>query len=228
MKKYLVIGGSSGIGAAITDLLALEQHEVFATYNTNLTADYSSVQYHRVNVLDEQPDLSFLSDELDGVVYCPGSITLKPFGRFTIQDFEEDYRLQVLGAVRVIQSVLPKLKKSIGASIVLFSTIAVQKGFPFHSMVAASKGAVEGMTRALAVELAPGIRVNCIAPSITNTTLANKLLDTEEKRFTSAQRHPLKKIGEASDVASLAAFLLSDRSSWMTGQIIHIDGGLSA
>jgi NAD(P)-dependent dehydrogenase (short-subunit alcohol dehydrogenase family) len=140
----------------------------------------------------------------------------------------QDYQLQVIGAIKIIQQVLPRLKNASSASIVFFSTVAVQTGFNFHSIVAASKGAIEGLTKALSAELAPKIRVNCIAPSITNTPLASNLLNSEEKIAANAQRHPLKRIGRAEDLASLACFLLSDRSSWITGQIIHADGGMSA
>jgi NAD(P)-dependent dehydrogenase (short-subunit alcohol dehydrogenase family) len=161
------------------------------------------------------------------MVYCPGKINLKPFARLKPEDFIEDYKIQVLGAIKAIQLLLPKLKKSSSPSIVLFSTVAVQTGFSFHSIVSSSKGAIEGLTRALAAELAPSIRINCIAPSITDTPLAGNLLNSLEKKEANAQRHPLKKVGEAKDIAHAVAFLLSEESSWMTGQIMHIDGGIS-
>ena len=164
---------------------------------------------------------------IDGLAYCVGSIQLKPFHRFTEEDFIRDYQLQVLGAVKVIQEILHKLKQSSSPSIVLFSTVAVQTGFTFHSLVSASKGAIEGLTKALAAELSPKIRVNCIAPSITQTPLAGALLNTEEKITANGQRHPLGRIGQPNDIAELAAFLLSEKSSWITGQIMHIDGGIS-
>jgi NAD(P)-dependent dehydrogenase (short-subunit alcohol dehydrogenase family) len=228
MKTYFIIGGSSGIGQALTIQLCHE-HTVYATYHRHEPVYVDSkVSFHPLNVLAEDVDISYLPAQLDGLVYCPGSIVLKPFHRFSANDFEQDYRLQLSGAVKVIQAALPRLKKSPSASIVLFSTIAATKGFPFHSIVSASKGAVEGFTKALAAELAPGIRVNCIARSITDTPLAQRLLDTEEKRTNNAQRHPLKKIGAADDIASAAVFLLSDQSSWITGQVIHVDGGLSS
>ena len=122
---------------------------------------------------------------------------------------------------------LPNLKRSSNPSLILFSTVAVQAGFNFHSLVSSSKGAIEGLTKALAAEFAPKIRVNCIAPSITDTPLAASLLNSEEKKLINAQRHPLKKIGTPEDVASLATFLLSENSSWITGQILHVDGGIS-
>ena len=181
-----------------------------------------------LNVLDENPDFSFLPDVIDGLVYCPGAVNLKPFARIKPEDFVADYQLQLIGAVKVIQACLPKLKNSPQASIILFSTVAVQTGFNFHSLVASSKGAVEGLTKALAAEFAPKIRVNCIAPSITDTPLAATLLNTAEKKEANAQRHPLKKIGNPEDLANLAAFLLSEKSSWITGQVLHADGGMSS
>jgi NAD(P)-dependent dehydrogenase (short-subunit alcohol dehydrogenase family) len=224
MKNILVIGGSSGIGLATAQLLS-QNNNVYATYNKNVQSNANQLQYFPVNVLDENMDLSFLPEQLHGVVYCPGSINLRPFARIAPADFIIDYQLQVVGAIKIIQTVLPKLKASGNASIVLFSTVAVQGGFTFHSQVSASKGALEGLTKALAAELAPTIRVNCIAPSITNTPLASALLSTPEKIEASAQRHPLKKVGEANDLAEAVQFLLN--SHWTTGQVLHIDGGMS-
>ena len=182
----------------------------------------------RLNVLDETISVDFLPEELSGLVYCPGSISLRPFERIKPADFEADFKLQVVGAVKLIQMVLPRLKKAANASIVLFSTVAVQTGLPFHTQIAASKGAIEGLTKALAAELAPKIRVNCIAPSLTDTPLAASLLNTEQKVEANAQRHPLKRIGTAADIANMAGFLLSEKTSWITGQILHVDGGMSA
>ena len=226
MKTYLVIGGSSGIGEGVVKELA-HDNVVIATYCKNYKKDETSVQYVHFDVMSEQ-DLSFIPPTLDGLVYCPGNITLKPFTRFTTQDFIHDYQLQVVGATKIIQAAILALKNSPHAAVVLFSTIAVQHGFPFHSLVAASKGAIEGLTKALAAEYAPKIRFNCIAPSITNTPLAGNLLNTPEKMEANAQRHPLKRIGTVSDIAKMTAFLLSDSSSWMTGEILHVDGGMSS
>lgn len=139
-----------------------------------------------------------------------------------------DYKLQVIGAIKIIQQVLPRLKKSKNASIVLFSTVAVQTGLPFHTQVATSKGAIEGLAKALAAEFAPAIRVNCIAPSLTDTPLAAFLLNTEQKKEANALRHPLKRIGSTEDIANMAAFLLSSKAAWITGQILHVDGGMSS
>ena len=228
MKHIFIIGGSGGIGKALARELNSQGNKVYATYNTS---DVSSlpegIEFHKVDVTADELEFEFLPESLDGLIYLPGSIIIKPFNRISAGQFTHDYNLQVLGAVKSIQALLPRLKKSENASIVLFSTVAVQKGFPFHSMVSASKGAIEGLTRALAAELAPAIRVNCIAPSLTDTPLAANLLSNDQRREANAQRHPLKRIGKPADISSMAAFLSSDASSWMTGQVIHIDGGVS-
>lgn len=227
MANYLVIGASSGIGKQVATQLAENGHKVFASYNKNEMASSENIEFYKVDVLEEEPDLSFIPDTLDGLVYCPGSINLKPFNRIKPADFAADFNLQVGGAVKIIQAVLPKMKSSEQASIVLFSTVAVQMGLPFHTQVSASKGAIEGLTKALAAELSPKIRVNCIAPSLTDTPLAASLLNTEQKQEANAQRHPLKRIGQPTDIANMVEFLLSDKSTWVTGQIFHVDGGMS-
>ena len=229
MGKYLIVGGSSGIGFKTAEILAEKRHKVYATYNSAAPAGKSEeVQYFRYNVLEDSFPEENLPDKLDGLVYCPGAINLKPFHRIKPEQFVEDYELQVVGAVKTIQAVLPRLKAAEKASIILFSTVAVQTGFNFHSMVSASKGAIEGLTRALSAEFAPRIRVNCIAPSLTDTPLAERLINTPEKKQGNAERHPLKRIGEAVDIANAATFLLDNEiSGWITGQILKIDGGIS-
>lgn len=229
MSNYLVVGASSGIGNALATQLTAIGNRVYGTYNKNaqVAAD-SNLSFHALNVLDETISLDFLPDTINGIAFCPGSINLKPFARIKPEDFIADYQLQVLGAIKVIQAALPRLKDADNASIVLFSTVAVQSGLNFHSLVAASKGAIEGLTRALAAEFAPKIRVNCIAPSLTNTPLAASLLNTDQKKEANALRHPLKRVGTPADIANMAAFLLSDNSSWVTGQIFHVDGGMGS
>ena len=226
-KNYVIIGGSSGIGKELVSILAREGHKVFATYNENKVKNNDKVQYQKFNVLNDSLNLDNLPDEIDGLVYCPGSINLKPFKRFTDEDFISDFKLQVVGATSVIKALIPRLATGENSSIVLFSTIAVQNGFNFHSQVSISKGAIEGLTRSLAAELAPKIRVNAVAPSITDTSLAGKFLNTPQKIAAQAEKNPLKKIGEVKDVAEAAAYLLTDKSSWTTGQILHVDGGSS-
>ncbi len=229
MSQFLVIGGSSGIGRQVTHQLAADNNLVYATFHLHeMKSADDHTSYHPLNVLDDNLDLNFLPDTLDGVVYCPGSINLRPFERIKPADFENDYRLQVIGAIKVMQLVLPKLKKSSHPAIVLYSTVAVQTGFPFHTQVSASKGAIEGLTKALAAELAPKIRVNCIALSLTDTPLAASLINTDVKREANAQRHPLKKLGTPSDVAHLTEYLLSEKAGWITGQVFHLDGGMSS
>jgi len=226
MGNYFVIGGSSGIGKEIVSQLLADGHMVYATFNENETS-MSGAEFSRLNVLEDDMQIPEV-ESLDGLVYCPGSINLKPFHRIKPEAFVDDFNLQVVGAIKAAQAVLPLLKKGTNPSIVLFSTVAVQSGFPFHSQVAASKGALEGLTRALAAEFAPTIRVNCIAPSITDTPLAERLLSSDEKREANAQRHPLKEIGNPDDIAHTATFLLSPKAKWITGQILHVDGGMSS
>lgn len=228
MGKYVIIGGSSGIGKAVVNMLAEQGNSVFTTFNQHPIESSGNIQSQKLDVRHDTLDLSEFPDELDGLVYCPGSINLKPFHRFTGEDFVEDFRLQVVGAAKVIQQLLPKLKKSENASIVLFSTIAVQQGFNFHSQVAISKGAIEGLVRSLSAEFAPKIRVNAIAPSLTDTPLGNKFLNTSEKAIAQAAKNPLKKVGKPADIASAAIYLLTPGSSWITGQILHVDGGYSS
>ncbi|MCU0369768.1 MAG: SDR family oxidoreductase [Cyclobacteriaceae bacterium] len=238
-KNFLIIGGGSGIGAEVAKLLNSAGHRLTTASRSAISNSFDHIQFdalkdelpvsrlpEKLALKDELP-VSRLPEKLDGLVYCPGAINLKPIARITDEEFKQEYDLNVLGFVRVLRTVLPLLKKSSSASIVLYSTVAVQQGMPFHASVAAAKGAVEGLTRSLAAELAPRIRVNCIAPSLVNTPLAAKLLSSEDKKKASDERHPLKRIGEAIDIAQLSAFLLSDASSWISGQIIHADGGLS-
>lgn len=229
MGTFLVVGGSSGIGASLVSQLAKAGHTVHATYHTHKQDSGSGdVQYHPLDVTSSELNLDFLPDALEGVAYCPGSIDLKPFQRIGADDYMEDFRLNVLGGIRVLQEVMPKLKAAKQGSVVFFSTVAVQRGFPFHAKVSASKGALEGLARALAAELAPTVRVNCVAPSLTDTPMAESLLNTDQKQEANAQRHPLRRVGTPEDIASMAAFLLSEESSWITGQVLPVDGGISS
>lgn len=227
MKTYLVIGASSGIGKTLASQLVEKGNRVIGTYRTKKPQDTDKIVYHYYNA-EELTSPAFLPEVLDGIVYCPGAIHLAPFHRIKMDQFKADFDLQVLGAIRTLQWALPALKKSPEASVVFFSTVAVQHGLNFHSQVAVSKGAIEGLTRSLAAEFAPKIRVNAVAPSLTDTPLAKSFLTTDEKRAANANRHPLKRIGQSEDIANTAAFLLSDQASWITGQVISVDGGFSA
>jgi len=224
MKQYLVIGASNGIGKSLAH--KLKQHgKVTGTYFNNQSDLDGEIDWHHHDSLN--PNFDWMPETLDGLVYCPGSIQLKPFKRFKSEDFVDDYKLNVVGAVESIQAALPALKKTENASVLLFSTVAVQNGFNFHSLVSSSKGAIEGLGKALAAELAPAVRVNVIAPSLTQTQLSQNLLNSEQKIEHNSQRHPLKRIGQAEDIANLAELLLTDKGSWITGQVLKIDGGLS-
>lgn len=228
-KNIVVIGASSGVGHAIGELLGEQGVNVFSISRTEPDFPASmSYQHFAHDILEDDIPEGFLPDTIDGLVYCPGSINLKPFRSLSLDVFRADYEINVLGAVKAIKFSLKQMKKSMGKpSVVLFSTVAVQQGMAFHGSVAAAKGAVEGLTRSLAAELSPKIRVNCIAPSLVNTPLASNILSSEERIDASDKRHPLKRIGQPNDIAQTALFLLSDNASWITGQVIGVDGGLS-
>ena len=215
-KKTLIIGGTKGIGKAILE--ELSGHECFIISRSESTLS----NHFMVDALtDELPEI----DGLTGIVYCPGSINLKPFHRLTQDDFLDDYQKNVLGAVRVLQFYFRTLKKNKG-SVVLFGTVASQQGMPFHASIAAAKGGLEALARSLAAEWAPSIRVTTVNPSLTDTPLAEALLSTDQKRENAAQRHPLKKIGTPKDIAKAAVFCLEN--DWVTGQSIGVDGGMSS
>jgi NAD(P)-dependent dehydrogenase (short-subunit alcohol dehydrogenase family) len=229
MKTYLIVGASSGIGKALSAMLAKSGNMVYGTYNKSMAqTETENIKLFPLDVVDENLNLDFLPEKLEGIAYCPGSITLKPFERIKAADLMSDFQLQVLGAVRVLQAALPKLRNGENPSVVLFSTVAVQVGLPYHSVVSVSKGAIEGLTKALAAEYAPRVRVNCIAPSLTDTPLGLPFLNTDQKRDAANQRHPLKRVGNPDDIAGMAEFLISEKSGWITGQVIHVDGGYSS
>ncbi|CAN5118829.1 SDR family oxidoreductase [soil metagenome] len=227
-KNILVVGGSSGIGLSLVKSLNINHANVYIISRSEPGGLPAGVKHQQADItgnLDAIAD--FLPDELHGLVYSVGSINLKPFNRLTEEDFINDYRVNVLGAARIIQQSLKQLKNAGSASIVLISSVAAKTGMPYHASIAAAKAAVEGLALSLAAELAPQqIRVNVVAPSLTNTPLAQTLLNSPEKREASAKRHPLAKYGQPEDVSHAICFLLSDESSWITGQVIGIDGGM--
>ncbi|MBB5635001.1 NAD(P)-dependent dehydrogenase (short-subunit alcohol dehydrogenase family) [Pedobacter cryoconitis] len=227
-KNILVIGGSSGIGLSLVKLLHQQNANVYVVSRSASEDWPEDVQYLLADITGNLDSLAaFLPAELHGLVYSVGSINLKPFGRLTEEDFLKDYQVNVLGAARIIQQSIKQLKNAGASSIVLISSVAAKIGMPYHASIAAAKAAVEGLAISLAAEFAAQqIRVNVVAPSLTNTPLAQNLLSSPEKREASAKRHPLGKIGQPEDISRLITFLLSEESNWITGQIIGIDGGL--
>jgi len=226
MKNIVLIGGSYGIGFELAKELQAENN-VFVASRTNENLSNLNVTHIPFDTSTGVLDSTILPAIIDGLVYCPGSINLRPFRGLKLETFESDMHINFFSMVKVIQSILLQLSASEQSSIILFSTVAVKMGMPFHTSVAASKGAIEGFAKALAAEYAPKIRVNVIAPSLTNTPLAEKFLSNEEKKEKSAQRHPLKRVGTTGDIAQMASFLLNEKSSWISGQIFHVDGGMS-
>jgi 3-oxoacyl-[acyl-carrier protein] reductase len=227
--NYLIVGGTSGIGLELTTELLNQGHTVYVVSRTKRNLpDSDNLIFIEGDASTKEFSIAGLPDVLHGVAYCPGSINLKPFNRFTDDDFLAEYNLNVLGAVRTLRQTVAALKAAQGASVVLFSTVAAQTGMPFHASIASAKAAVEGLARSLAAEYAAAnIRFNCIAPSLTDTPLAEKLLSTPEKREASAKRHPLNKVGTPADMAQAALYLLSPQSGWVTGQTLAVDGGMA-
>ena len=227
-RTYLLVGGNSGIGRAFLEQELEKGHRIIAcSREPDTTVSHPQLTHCAYDATDENSVLD-CPDAIDGLIYMPGSIQLKPCHRIALSNFRDEMEINLIGAINTIQKALPALKKGSSASVVLFSTVAVQTGMPFHSGIASAKGAVEGLVRSLAAEYAPHIRFNAIAPSLVDTPLAEGLLNNEKKRENSALRHPLKRIGSATELAEAAAYLMSDRSSWITGQIISVDGGMSS
>lgn len=227
-KNIFIIGASSGIGHALAQTLQQQGATLFTAgrqqpegiQSTHMTWDVT------------QPvgeSLSQLPDTLHGLVYCPGTINLKPFQRLDVAAYQADLQVNVLGAVAALHAAYAPLKKSKAASVVLFSTVAAKLGMGLHSSIAVSKSAIEGLAKSLAAEFAPyNIRVNAVAPSLTDTPMAQFLLSDDAKREAGAKRHPLNRVGTPQDIAGMAAYLLSDQAAWITGQVIGVDGGMGA
>lgn len=233
--KVLIYGGTGGIGAALARRLAAQGHRLHLVGRdqgrlASLAAELEAG--HSVADVEDQTSFARVAAEagndLAGLAYAVGSINLKPLTRLTVADFERDFRLNALGAALAVQAALPALKAHAGtASVLLFSTVAVAQGFASHASVSMAKGAVEGLVLALAAELAPKVRVNAVAPSLTRTPLAGALTSSEPMAAAIAQMHAIPRLGEPDDIASLAAFLLSEEAGWITGQVIGVDGGRS-
>ena len=225
-KNILFIGGSSGIGLETIKLLH-EKHNLIVACRTDENLNDLDITYLKFDVLNDELDLEKIPETLDGFVYFPGGINLRPFRGLKLRTFENDLNINFLSMVKTLQKVLNNLKQSNNSSVVLYSTVAVKVGMPFHTSVSASKGAIEGFAKSLAAELAPNIRVNVIAPSLTDTPLASRFLNNDLKKEKVGERHPLKRHGQARDIANSTSFLLSDKSSWVTGQVLGVDGGMS-
>lgn len=222
-NTYLFAGASSLMAIKTAELLQSQGHKIIGLSTKDKKHNYD-VFYKVENY--ETINLPSLSEAINGLIYFPGTINLKPFHRLTSQEFKTDYEINSLGAVNCIQQYLPNLKKTDKGSIVLISSVAAQMGMPFHASIAMAKGAIEGLTKALAAELAPTIRVNAIAPSLTATPLSEKFTNTAEKMDASEKRNPLKKVGSAEELAQTISFLLTENAAWITGQILAVDGGM--
>jgi NAD(P)-dependent dehydrogenase (short-subunit alcohol dehydrogenase family) len=226
MKNILLIGGSTGIGYELSQKLK-EDNNIFISTRNQDKFNHPNIKTNELD-LDKEYETDWLPEHLDGFIYLPGTINLRPFKGLKPSVFIEDFNINVMGCIKILQKVLPKIQAAENPSIVMFSTVAVKIGMPFHSSVSSSKGAIEGLTRSLAAEFAPKIRVNAIAPSILDTPLAEKFLNSETKLENSRNRHPMKEIGSPKDISEVVKFLLEDNSKWMTGQIIPFDGGMSS
>lgn len=225
-KNILVIGGNSLIGQEVIKLSNSEGDNVIATSRS--TIDLPLKNFIQLDPNEDLSGLDALPDSIDALLYCPGSISLKSIQRMDISDIREDFRINVEGAFNIIKKVLPNLKKDNGASVVFISSVAANSGMTFHSSIATSKAALEGFARSLASELAPRVAINCVAPSLTNTPMAEHLLDNEKKLQSSQERHPLNSIGDPVKVAKVIYNLFSAKEDWITGQTLSIDGGLSS
>ena len=224
MKNIVVIGGSKGIGKEIVNSQLEKGNKCYNFSRTESGFDKQNLIEVKVDILsDDLPEI----ENIDSVIYCPGSINLKPILQLKEEDFINDFNINVLGAIKTVKTYLNNLKKGDDPSLIFFSTVAVGQGMPFHSSVSVAKAGIEGLTKSLAAELAPTVRVNCIAPTITRTDMAQRILRNEKIEENIANKHPLKKICEAKDISVMADFLISTNAKNITGQIMRVDGGMS-
>ncbi|QEG00482.1 2-(S)-hydroxypropyl-CoM dehydrogenase [Stieleria maiorica] len=231
-NHVLVIGGSHGISLELVRILSARDCQITAISRSQgeLADDDLSgkgIRHIECDVVNGDLSKIELPNSLTGFVYCPGSIRLGPVKSAKPELLREDFELNVVGAMKCFQAAIPALRQSGSGSAVFFSTVAVNHGIAMHSYVAAAKGALQALAKTWAAELAPKIRVNCIAPALTETPLSANLLSTDEKKKTMAEKYPMGRYGTANDIAEMAAFLLSQRSRWITGQTIGVDGGMS-
>lgn len=228
-KNFVVVGGSKGMGLAIVQRLAGDDGNI-VTVLSRTPGESGTIQNVTHVVWDVSADdfpADALPDTIHGLVYCPGTLNLKSFKSLKPDVFRSDFEVNVVGATKSIKACLAGLKAAGHSSVLLFSTVAVGQGMFAHASIAASKGAIEGLTRSLAAELSPEVRVNCIAPALTNTPLTERFFSTEEKAAALGEKYPLGRAGNVDDMASMGCFLLSEQSSWVTGQVIGVDGGMS-
>lgn len=223
MKNIIIIGGSSGIGFEVLKQQLQNNNIVFNLSRTKPAISNQNLHHFDLDILSDQlPEI----EHVDHIIYCPGSINLKPILSLTIDDFRQDFEINVIGAVKSIQKYLPKLKQAAKPSIVLFSTVAAKLGMPYHASIATAKAGVEGLVKSLGAELAPNIRVNAIAPTITSTPLSASILRNERMKEMMAERHPMKKYLDPEEVASMVDFLISEKANAISGQIFEMDYGL--
>ncbi|MBZ4043227.1 SDR family NAD(P)-dependent oxidoreductase [Flavobacterium hibisci] len=222
MRNILMVGGSKGIGRTIL-MQQLENNKVLNISRTEPDFFHSNLTHFSLDVLkDELPPV----ENIDTLIYCPGSITLKPISGLSVDDFRNDFEINVIGAVKAIQKYLPVLKKGNQPSIVLFSTVAAKLGMPFHASIATAKAGVEGLVKSLGAELAPTIRVNAIAPTITETSLSASILRNDRMKENMIERHPMKSYLKPDEVANMVDFLISEKANSISGQIFEMDYGL--
>ncbi len=230
MKNFLLIGGSYGIGSGIvSELLKDKDNFVHVVSKTEVeNENKQNLKWHSYDAINDEFSLQDLGiDELSGFAYLPGSIVLKPFLQSKREDFENAFQVNFYGAIKNLKIAIPALKKSKNSSIVLFSTVATIRAMSFHTVVGSVKAALEGLSLSLSAELAPTVRVNVIAPSLTNTPLAKDLVTNSKILENAISKHALKRIGKVQDISKMARFLLTEESSWITGQVFSVDGGLS-
>lgn len=223
-KNLLIIGGTSGIGRELVEILKSD-YTIYTASRDGSALENTGISHLTLDVTGDIPEVDSLPEQLDGFVYCPGSINLKPLKMLSEEAFRSEMEINFFGLIKVLKKIMPRFNE--GASLVFFSTVAVKSGMPFHTSIAAAKGAVEAFARSMAAEYAPKLRVNVIAPSLVDTPLAGRLLNNDQKREKMAERHPLHRTGTPEDIARAAVFLLSEKNSWITGQVIGVDGGLS-